>query len=207
MRRLLHQLARLHPAELRERAVRRLIAPDALRGREQRIAAIAVLVVAVVLVTVDDDFVADLPALHLRADRPDNAGGVRAGDMKRLLMNVERRDRLVQARPDAVVVDAGGHHEDQHVFFADRPGRHDFELHRLFRRPVPILPDHPRMHLLGDMTEGRDFAHAIEILQRSNTPHGGSSRHQQNSLRDKLKRPKDVTSAPFPKFVKHCSKL
>src|SRR5579864_4317114 len=81
MRRLDHELARLHAAELRERAVRRFVAPDALRRRQQRIAAIAVLVVAVVLIAVNDDLVADLPALDLRAHRPDHSGGVRAGDV------------------------------------------------------------------------------------------------------------------------------
>src|SRR4051812_17311129 len=57
MRGLRHELARLHAAELRERAVRRLVTPDALRGREQRVAAIAVLVVAVILIAMDDDLV------------------------------------------------------------------------------------------------------------------------------------------------------
>src|SRR4029450_9305143 len=86
MRRLLHQLARLHAAKLRERAVRRLVAPDALRRREQRVAAIAVLVVAVVLIAVDDDLVADLPALHLAPDRPDEAGRVGARDVIGILV-------------------------------------------------------------------------------------------------------------------------
>src|SRR5258707_9803441 len=81
MRGLGHQLPRLHPAELRERTVRRLVAPDALRGREQRVAAIAVLIVAVILIAVDDDLVADLPAPHLAADRPDDAGRVGARDV------------------------------------------------------------------------------------------------------------------------------
>jgi ferric-dicitrate binding protein FerR (iron transport regulator) len=73
MRRLLHQLARLHPAELRERAIRRLVTPDALRRRKERVAAVTLLVVAVVLIAMDDDFVADFPAPHLWADRPDDA--------------------------------------------------------------------------------------------------------------------------------------
>ena len=81
-----HQLARLHAAELREGAVRRLVAPDALRRREHRIAAVALLVVAVVLIAVDDDLVADLPALHLGADRPDDAGRVGAGDVIGILV-------------------------------------------------------------------------------------------------------------------------
>src|SRR6187200_1921865 len=101
----LEQLAVLHAAELRKGAVRRLVAPDALRGREHRIAAVALLVVAVVLIAVDDDLVADLPALHLGAHRPDDAGGVGAGDMVGALVPVERRDRLAERRPDAVVVD------------------------------------------------------------------------------------------------------
>src|SRR5262249_8560016 len=72
VRRLLHQLARLHAAELWKRSVRRLAAPDALRGRQQRIAAVAVLVVAIVLIAVNDDLVAHLPAAHLRAAGPDD---------------------------------------------------------------------------------------------------------------------------------------
>ena len=126
VRRLCHQLARLHPAELRERAVRRLVAPDALRRRQQRIAAVAILVVAVVLITVHDDFVADLPAPNLGADRPDDARRIGAGDVERMLVSVERRDRNAETGPDAVIVDAAGHHIDQHLVFGDRPGRHDF---------------------------------------------------------------------------------
>ena len=61
----LQQLAVLHPGELSEGAVRRLVAPDALRRREHRIAAVTLLVVAVILVAVDDDLVAHLPPLHL----------------------------------------------------------------------------------------------------------------------------------------------
>src|SRR5207244_10192884 len=94
--RLLHQLPRLHPAELGERSVRGLVTPDALRGREQRIAAVALLVVAVVLIAMDDDLVADLPAPHLVADRPDHPGGVGAGHMKWILPEIERRDRQAE---------------------------------------------------------------------------------------------------------------
>src|SRR5713226_8164181 len=106
MRRTLHELACLHLAELREGSVRRLVAPDALAGREHRIAAVALLVVAVILVAVHDDLVADLPALHLGADRPHDAGGVGAGDVEGLLVDVEWRDRQAEAGPYAVVVDA-----------------------------------------------------------------------------------------------------
>src|SRR3546814_6348899 len=95
-------------------AVGRLVAPDALRRREHRVAAVALLVVAVVLIAVDHDLVADLPALHLGADGPDHAGGVGAGAMVGRLVHVEGRDRQAEAGPDAVVVHARRHHHDQH---------------------------------------------------------------------------------------------
>ena len=44
------------------------------------------LVVAVVLVAVDDHFVADFPPLHLGTDCPHDAGGVGSRDMERLLV-------------------------------------------------------------------------------------------------------------------------
>ena len=162
-----HQLPVLHAAELGEGAVRRLVPPDALRGREHRVAAVAFLVVAVVLVAVDDDLVADLPALDLGADRPDDARGVGAGDVIGILVHVERRDRLAERRPDAVVVDARRHHENEHVVAVELPGRHDLDLHRLFRRPVPLLADGPGVHRLRHMAERGNFADLVEILDRS----------------------------------------
>src|SRR5688572_30132894 len=71
----------LNARKLRERAVRRFVAPNALGRREHRVAAVTFLVVAVVLVAMDDDLVADLPALHLGAYGPNDAGRVRTGDV------------------------------------------------------------------------------------------------------------------------------
>ena len=144
----LEQLAVLHAAELREGAIRRLVTPDALRGREHRITAVAFLVVAVVLVAVDDDLVAHLPALHLRSDRVDDAGRVGAGDVIGVLMHVlDRRDRHAERGPHAVVVDARRHHEDEHVVAVELPGRQHLDLHGLVGRPVALGPDGPRIHL------------------------------------------------------------
>ena len=173
---LRHQLARLHPAELRERAVRGFVAPDALRRREQRIAAIAVLVVAVVLIAMDDHLVADLPAPHFGADRPHDAGRVGACDVIGIFVRVERRDRLAERSPDAVVVDAARHHQDQHFVLGDRPGRHDLDLHRGFRRAVPLLADHPGVHPLRHVAERGNLADFIK------TPRG--CRRDWRDLRD-----------------------
>ncbi len=63
----------------------------------------------------DDDLVADLPALDLGTDRPDDAGGIGARDVEWVLVSVERRNRLAERSPNAIVVDPGGHHEHQHV--------------------------------------------------------------------------------------------
>ena len=162
-----HQLAVLHAAELGERAVGRLIAPDALRSREHRVAAVAFLVVAVVLIAMDDDFVADLPALDLGADRPHDPGRVGPGDVVGRLVRVERRNRLAERGPDAVVIDPRRHHQHQHIVAVERPGRQDLNLHRAFGRSVPFLTDRPGVHGLRHMAERRNLADLVEILDWS----------------------------------------
>src|SRR5208337_254837 len=112
-----------------------------------------------------DDFVADLPPFDLGADGPDHAGSIRAGDMDGLLMGVERRNRLAESGPDAVVIDARRHHQDENVMAVELPGRHDFELHGRFRRTVAVLADHPGVHVLWHMAERRNFADIVKILQ------------------------------------------
>jgi hypothetical protein len=164
MLRLGHELARLHAAELRERAVRRLVAPDALRRRQHGIAAIAVLVVPVILIAMDDHLVADLPAPHLGADRPHDAGGVGTGDVIGVLVGVEGGNRDAEARPYPVVIDTSRHHLDEHLVLADAPGRHHFELHRSERRTVALLADHPGMHPGRHMAQRRDLADGIKVL-------------------------------------------
>ena len=166
MRRLRHQLARLHAAELRERAVRRLVAPDALRGRQQRIAAVAVLVVAVVLIAVDDDLVADLPAPHLRADAQTMPDASEPAMWNGFLCTSSGEIGMPKPGPDAVVVDAAGHHEDQHLVLADRPGRQHLDLHRGFGRAMALLADRPGVHLRRHVAERRDFADLVEVLER-----------------------------------------
>ena len=159
-----HELLGLDPGELGEGAVRRLVAPDALGGREHRVAAVAFLVVAVVLVAVDDDLVADLPVADLLADRPDDAAGVGPGDMERRLVDVEGRDRRAERSPDAVIVDARRHHEDQHFAAVQRRRLDDLDLHRAFRLAVALAPDRPGVHLLRHIAERRDLADLVEVL-------------------------------------------
>src|SRR5690606_301512 len=105
-----HQLAILDATELGKGSVGRFIAPDALRRGKHWISAVTFFVIAVILVAVDNDFIADLPACDLGADSPDDPGRVGPGDVVLGLVNVEWRDGFAQAGPHAVVVDAGRHH-------------------------------------------------------------------------------------------------
>jgi hypothetical protein len=85
-------------------------------------------------------------------------------------MSVEWRDRLAQGSPNAVVIDACGHHENEHIMAVERPCRHHFQLHRAFGRTVAVFADGPRMHLGRDMAERRDFTNVVKILQRRRGP-------------------------------------
>ena len=114
----------------------------------------------------DGDFVADFPALDLRADRPDHAGSIRAGNVEGMLVSVQRRHRDAEPGPNAVIVDAAGHDIDQHLVLGDRPRGNDFALHCRFGGPVAILADRPGVHLRRHVTERRNFADLVEILER-----------------------------------------
>src|SRR5262245_23112391 len=158
-------MAILHTAKLGEGAVGRLVAPDALRGRKHRVAAVAFLIVAVVLVAVDHNLVADLPALHFGADGINDAGGVGAGDMVGLLVPVERGDRLAERGPHAVVVHPRRHHEHQDVVAVELPGGHDLHLHRALGGTMAFLANGPGVHGFGYVAERWDLSELIKILK------------------------------------------
>ena len=107
--------------------------------------------------------------------------------MERILVPVDRRDRNAEACPDAVVVHARGHHVDQHLVLADRPGRHHLELERAFRRPVALLADRPGVHLLGARGRAAGFRRCRKGLLRRRLPRGfgrielHDGRHAHNS--------------------------
>ena len=76
----------------------------------------------------------------------------------------DRRDRRAERGPDAVVVDAGRHHEDQHVVAVELPGRHHLDLHGRVGLAVALLADGPGVHVLRHMAERRDLADLVEVL-------------------------------------------
>src|ERR1700730_18412359 len=175
--RLGHELARLHAAELGKRAIRRLVAPNGLRWREERIPSIAFLVVAIVLIAVNDDLVAHLPATHFGAARPHDAGCIRSGNMEGMLVHVERRDRNAEAGPDTVVVDASRHDVDQNLILSHLPGRQQLELHGALRRTVALLADGPGMHLRRHVAQRGYFADPVMLFEGDRAAGFGESGH------------------------------
>ena len=128
---------------------------------------------------IGDYTVADFEALHLVADGVDDARRVGAGDVIGRLVYVEGRDRLAERGPDAVVVDARGHHHDQHVVAVESGRVDDFDLHRLVGLAMPLAPDRPGVHLGGHMAHRRNLADLVEVLDR---PTGRGSDHSHRRL-------------------------
>src|SRR5262245_7726250 len=126
----------------------------------------------------NDNFVTDLPALDLCAHRPHDAGGIGARDVKWMLVAIKRRNRNAKAGPDAVVVDAAGHHVDEDFVVTNRPGRHYLELKRLVRWSMPLLADDPCVHFFRHVTERRNLPDVVEIFKRSHPPRFGDCRHR-----------------------------
>ncbi len=161
-----HELLGLHIGELREGAVRGFIAPDPLGRRIHRVAAVAFLVVTIVLVAVDHHLVADLPALHLVAHRPDDARGIGSGNVVGGLVAIKGADRRAQRGPDSVVIHARRHHQNQHFVAVQHRHIYDFQLHGRVRLAVAFLADGPCVHLFGHISHGRDLTHFIEVFFR-----------------------------------------
>ena len=148
------ELLRLHLGELGEGAPGRLVAPDLLARRGERVEPVHLDVLVGGLVAVDDDLVARLPAGDALADLPDDARGVGAADVVAVLGVVavaEDRDRLAQRRPDVVEVDAGGHHPHDHLEGAGLRHLDLLELEGVVGLALALLADHPGGHRLRQL--------------------------------------------------------
>ena len=145
------ELLGLHLGELGEGAPGRLVAPDLLARRGQRVEPVHLDVLVGGLVAVDHDLVAGLPAGDALADLPDDPGGVGAADVVAVLGVVavaEDRDRLAERRPDVVEVDAGRHHADDHLEGAGLGNLDLLELEGVVGLALALLADHPGRHRL-----------------------------------------------------------
>ena len=124
------------------------------------------LVLAVILVAMNNDLVTDFPAGDLVPDGPNDPGRIRAGDVVGLLMPVKRRDRHAERGPDTVIVHASGHHIDQHFMAIQLRGFQNLQLHGGIGLAVALPADRPCIHLFRHMSQGRDLAHFIEVFHR-----------------------------------------
>ena len=126
MRGLGQELLGLHLRELREGPPARLVAPDPLRRRRQRIEPVDLGILVGRLVAVHDHLVPRRPAGDPRPDLPDDPRGIGSADVV-ILPGVVAKDgdRSPQGGPDVVEVDAGGHDADDDL---ERGGLGDLDL-------------------------------------------------------------------------------
>ena len=161
-----HQLLCLHVGELGKRAIRGFIAPNPLRIGIHRIAAVTFLIIAIILIAVDDHFIADFPTGDFLAHSPNDAGCIGTGDMKRRLVNIKGTDRNAQTGPHAVVVHARSHHEHQHLMTVRFWCIDHFNLKGFVRLTMTFATNGPRVHLGGHMPHRRHFTQFIKVLFR-----------------------------------------
>ena len=81
-----------------------------------------------------------------------------------LFMAIERAYGLTQSRPDAVIIDASGHDQDQDLVLANLGRLDDLDLHGLGWAAMTLLADRPCMHAGRDMIGRRNLADLIEVL-------------------------------------------
>src|SRR5437867_5744396 len=168
-RRLRHALVGLRARELGEAPVVGLITPDARALGEHRILARAHPgIVGTPRAAVPDDLGADLDVLHFAPDRPDDPRAVAATGVEvfglacplALGDNVERR---AERGPHVVVVDAGGHHVDQHLVGAERRRGDDFPPPGVAWRAEAVLTHDVGVHPLRHFAERRSFTELTQI--------------------------------------------
>ncbi len=159
-----HQLLGLHIGELGKGPIRCLIAPDPLAGRIHRVATVAFLVVAVILVAVNDNLIADFPALDLVTNRPNDTRGIGPSDVVGRFMPVKRRDRLPQRGPNAIVVNASGHHQNQNIVAVQLRDVDHFLQHCAVRLTMALFANGPCVHFLGNIAHRGHFTDLIQVL-------------------------------------------
>ena len=126
-----HQLAGLDAGKLGKGPIWCLIAPDALAGRKHWVAAITFFVIAIVLVAMDNDFIAGLPALNVLADGPHDPCRIRADNGVILVIAIQYADWFTKPSPNAIVIDPSGHHQQEHFVIINFRCGQDFQLHGL----------------------------------------------------------------------------
>src|SRR5712691_3534551 len=120
---------------------------------------------------VNDDLVADLDVLDVFAGGPHDAraiaaAGVEVFGLAQLLALGDDVEGLAESGPDIVVVDAGGHHVDQHLVGPDGRRGNGLSLPRIPRLTETVLPDEIRVHPRRHFAERRLLADVVEICHR-----------------------------------------
>src|SRR5581483_4735076 len=170
MLRLGHALMRLDLGELREASPVGLVAPDLERGVVHGVVAVAHgRTIPVPYAAVDHHPVSDLDVGDILADGINDSGGVASSDMKIGIVVagfLARRydvDRRAESGPYVVVVDSGGHHENQNLvrFQFGHGDLLDFEC--AFGVPEAVSANQLTIHVPGHMTDRRYLADFVDF--------------------------------------------
>jgi hypothetical protein len=121
---------------------------------------------------VDDHLVAHFPLRHILAGLVDNSRSVAAADVKifRLALFVagfDDVDRHTQARPHVVVVDAGGHHVDEHLVIGDGGNIDHLFLEGLDRVAKALFAHNPGVHFFRNFTQWGLIADLVQLFAHS----------------------------------------
>ena len=110
------------------------------------------------------NLVPNFPPGDFRSHGPNDARRVRSRDVVGLLVAIKRADRHAQCGPNAVIVNSGRHYQDQDIVVVQFWYIQNLLQHGPIWLAMTLLTNGPAVHLLRDMTQGRHFAHVIEVF-------------------------------------------
>ena len=81
-----------------------------------------------------------------------------------LLVAIKGADRDTQSRPNTVIVNTRCHHQDQNIIVVQFWHIQNLLQHGRIGLTMTLPPNGPAVHLFRHMTQGRHFAHFIEVF-------------------------------------------
>src|SRR5579885_2527088 len=165
-----HALMRLDLGELREASPVGLVAPDLERGVVHGVVAVAHgRTIPVPYAAVDHHPVSDLDVGDILANGINDSGGVASSDMEigivvaGFLACRYDVDWRTERGPYVVVVDSGGHHEDQDLVRLQFRHGDPLDPERAFGVPETVSANQLTVHVPGHMTDRRYLADFVDF--------------------------------------------
>ena len=109
MLRARHQLLALNSRKLAKRSIRCLIAPNPLRRRIHGVPAITILVITIILVAMNHNFITNFPTCHFRTNGPYDARCVRTCYVIGLMVAIKWTDWYTKRSPHPIIIHTSSH--------------------------------------------------------------------------------------------------